>query len=528
MGPGGNVKINSAPVLRAIAEAQTKIDEGIALFAPFNNLHRSVGEAVLEVRKAASGSSWGYHSTMYLEGFRAPFPGEEFDAAWGVKASYSSRTRGPWRAYEHAEVETEVLNRAGVSETDWKAYCALAESAERVFVDARTHALPTIETFAEAMGSSALTTQANKIAELVTGHSMHELARAMPTSTTPTYDHRAAQGGRPVPAHSIILAHAISVDSRRKQLEALRTMLRTAENQVSSFVSIRQSEEEESMSMVDKKKVFVVHGRNEPAREAVFAFLRALHLQPIEWEHAHSGTGSASPLNWEVVENGFKTAQAFVILFTGDDWAQLSSDLGPDAGGYQPRPNVLIEAGMALQMGRQRTVIVQIGVTRVASDLDGINELRYTGDDAAFRKKFVNRLRTAGCDVDDTGTDWLTTAGNFVGLAKAPPPAPAVGAANEKLSRAVAKLTELRDEASRLSLGQSNGLDKVKTHVAACVRAVFPKDADERIADFQRISLYPFSLYETSQSTQETAWNEGRELLVNQINGWLVEIDLRS
>jgi predicted nucleotide-binding protein len=42
----------------------------------------------------------------------------------------------------------------------------------------------------------------------------------------------------------------------------------------------------------DPTKVFVVHGRNEKARIAMFAFLRAIGLQPIEWSEAVSLTGT--------------------------------------------------------------------------------------------------------------------------------------------------------------------------------------------------------------------------------------------
>ena len=39
------------------------------------------------------------------------------------------------------------------------------------------------------------------------------------------------------------------------------------------------------------RKVFVVHGRNGAARTAMFAFLRAIGLDPIEWSVAVQMTG---------------------------------------------------------------------------------------------------------------------------------------------------------------------------------------------------------------------------------------------
>jgi len=166
----------------------------------------------------------------------------------------------------------------------------------------------------------------------------------------------------------------------------------------------------------DSETVFVVHGRNEKLRSAMFDFLRAIGLKPLEWDQAVSLTGNGSPYIGEVLEAAFATAQAVVVLFTPDEITYLRPDLvGAEDPETQPetqaRPNVLFEAGMAFGYDAQHTVIVEIGSIRPFSDIGGRHAVRLTND-AETRKTLAQRLQTAGCSVDLTGADWLK-AGDF-------------------------------------------------------------------------------------------------------------------
>jgi len=168
--------------------------------------------------------------------------------------------------------------------------------------------------------------------------------------------------------------------------------------------------------MPDPRKVFVIHGRNKRARDAMFTFLRALHLQPIEWEVARSFTKKPSPYIGEVLDAAFNEARAVVALFTGDDEARLRPQLlGPGEEEEtlipQARPNVLFEAGMAVGRFRERTVFVYLGKQRDFSDIAGVHVVRITNGPES-RKELAQRLKDAGCDVDMTGNDWLSV-GDF-------------------------------------------------------------------------------------------------------------------
>ena len=102
----------------------------------------------------------------------------------------------------------------------------------------------------------------------------------------------------------------------------------------------------------DAREVFVVHGRDEAARDALFAFLRSIGLDPLEWNVAVQTTGKAAPYIGEVLDAAFSRTHAVVVLFTPDDEARLMSRLlAPTDPLYeseltgQARPNVLFEGG---------------------------------------------------------------------------------------------------------------------------------------------------------------------------------------
>jgi len=171
----------------------------------------------------------------------------------------------------------------------------------------------------------------------------------------------------------------------------------------------------------DRRKVWVVYGRNLKARNAMFAFLRAIGLEPMEWGEALALTGKGTPYTGEVLDQAFAEAQAVVVLITGDDMARLGTRFAephdpPEETDPTPqaRPNVLFEAGMAFGKYPERTVLMQLGKTRPFSDVVGRNVL-YISNDIKKRQGLADRLRTAGSDVKtENRTDWHT-AGNFDG-----------------------------------------------------------------------------------------------------------------
>jgi predicted nucleotide-binding protein len=170
-----------------------------------------------------------------------------------------------------------------------------------------------------------------------------------------------------------------------------------------------------------RRNVFVVYGRDDPARREVFAFLRSLGLRPLEWEELVKATGTIAPFLCDTARMGLELATAAVVLLTPEDVVHLHPDLhGPaepatETGStLQARPNVLIELGMALAAKPAATLVLIVGEQRHATDLGGMSYVNLSDPDC--RSRIANRLKVAGCLVDEVGTDWLKT-GDFAGLA---------------------------------------------------------------------------------------------------------------
>jgi predicted nucleotide-binding protein len=159
--------------------------------------------------------------------------------------------------------------------------------------------------------------------------------------------------------------------------------------------------------------VFVVHGRDEELRRSMFAFLRALGLNPMEWAHAVETARGANPYLGEILDSAMEKVQAVVVLFSPDELAQLKEQFcGPERQTEgklegQPRPNVLFEAGLALGAHPDKTLLVQVGKVRGFSDIAGKHFVRLSND-VGKRNEVATRLAKIGCAVNKIGNDWMT------------------------------------------------------------------------------------------------------------------------
>ena len=156
----------------------------------------------------------------------------------------------------------------------------------------------------------------------------------------------------------------------------------------------------------NRKAVMVIYGHDKEANGALFAWLRAVGLQPREWSQLTRASGSASPFIGEVLDKALRDVQAVVAFFTPDEYV-TAAGASRGRGRLQARPNVLIEAGMALITHPTRTIIAVLGDQELPSDLAGRHYVRLSHTDVEPLNDLAGRLSDAGCDVDLSGSDWL-------------------------------------------------------------------------------------------------------------------------
>ncbi|MCE9555710.1 MAG: nucleotide-binding protein [Planctomycetes bacterium] len=146
------------------------------------------------------------------------------------------------------------------------------------------------------------------------------------------------------------------------------------------------------------KRVFVIYGRNVKAYQEVSRYLAAIGVSEITFNEV--ANLQASPYVTEIVIEGIWRADAVIVLFTPDELAilyqstKITGGQGhvPTETRWQPRPNVVFEAGIAFALKKDRTILVALGDTVTGfSDIGGIHLVHL--DAAAGKDSLRQRLQ---------------------------------------------------------------------------------------------------------------------------------------
>jgi predicted nucleotide-binding protein len=163
--------------------------------------------------------------------------------------------------------------------------------------------------------------------------------------------------------------------------------------------------------------IFVVHGRDAKLNQDMYAFLASIGIVPMEWDQAiKAAKGGANPVVGDVISQAMERVQGVMILFSPDEEAKVRTKFASASDkkknlhlkGFQPRPNVIFEAGLALGAHSDKTILVQVGTVRDISDIAG-KHMVHLSDSFADRKRLADRLESKlKFKIDLAGTTWQT------------------------------------------------------------------------------------------------------------------------
>lgn len=140
-------------------------------------------------------------------------------------------------------------------------------------------------------------------------------------------------------------------------------------------------------------EVFVVHGRDEGAKDTLARFLERLGLQPVVLAELPSQ-------GLTIIEKFERHAQvAFaVVLMTPDDTGSLQG--GSDSSRPRARQNVIFEMGFFIgRLGRDRVCSLTKGDVEIPSDYSGVVYIPYD-DYGGWQARLIGEFQAAGLDVD--------------------------------------------------------------------------------------------------------------------------------
>jgi len=196
-------------------------------------------------------------------------------------------------------------------------------------------------------------------------------------------------GGGPNPLPRVIQGYREGIERAVLQLKTLKELF---EERIAD-ASSGETHAKPAPRTYGTRRVFVVHGRDEGAKEAVARFLSKLGLEPVIL-HEQPNQGHTIIEKFEA----HSAVDYAVVLFTPDDFGYPADD--PAKGRPRARQNVILELGFFLgALGRGRVCVLYTGDIEIPSDYDGVLYVPLD-ERGAWRLAVAREMKVAGLDVD--------------------------------------------------------------------------------------------------------------------------------
>lgn len=352
------------------------------------------------VARAWCGSWWGYHASVYLEGFRPHSSADSFNTSWGIAMSRG----GPWVELDLEEVRTEILRRAG--DIALSGVRDASHAAEEAFDDVRREATPLIDPRSDASLRDTLKQCRLDLAKL-RNHVDERiwLASQLPQLNPMAGDERALSAGVKPPHHLRVQAEFVRWASSADALDQLGDICL----QAAQYAEQREGgsmERTPSSGVPARTRIFLVHGHDTALKDRVARHVHLLTGQPpIILEEQPGGSRTII----ELIELHAAEAAFAIVLLTGDDEGRKRGFTARTSGAIEKRlkpklpvllrrarQNVVLELGYFMaRLGRDHVCALYEDGVELPSDFAGVKYLRVDPEDA-WSGKLGNELGRVG------------------------------------------------------------------------------------------------------------------------------------
>ena len=349
----------------------------------------ALAEAARRVGTSWSGSTMGYHSRVYYANFQPPPRGTVFDPISGLDPDVPPEKSFGWREYERDSIIRAVREKADNLPTE-----TLSDRYGEVtalFEEVKLSVLSLVYAN-HPEGDKFLQGLLDRIDALDILFNRPSVDTDITQTQVETIDRRALEEGPKIPPHVEILELALGAKQAFETCNVLRNQISVVARHIQHLekkVPIAGSTEPIG------DDVFIVHGRDEEAKQTVARFVEKLELKAIILdEQPNSGLTIIEKFEQLASDAGFA-----IVLLTPDDVGALKEEADEQLK-LRARQNVILELGYFMgKLGRERVCLLLKGDLENPSDLDGILYVSMDNPDS-WQLKLGQEMRNAGLPVD--------------------------------------------------------------------------------------------------------------------------------
>lgn len=341
--------------------AENRLDAAAAeLRPPDVSALSAVEEACRQIARAWSGSSLGYHASVYYSDLEAPPPGDHFSPEWGLMMGRtSSGTRGEWVEQDSETVKGHIWKLAG--EPSFDRIEGLRQEVAELFIDEQSR-FESLTVSATSGLADPYIDDLRKNARSLSIPTQHDLLMAqLPGGQLMSRDSVAITAGLQTAPHQEIYAEITSLREPFLKCKELARLCRLAADHLE-----RASSGPQSRLLHVGTKVFIGHGRSGEWRKLKDFLQDRLRLEWDEFNRVPvAGVTNVSRLQTMLGD----ATIAFLVMTAEDEQVD---------GSLRARENVVHEAGLFQgRLGFERAIVMVEEPCEPFSNIDGLGQLRF-------------------------------------------------------------------------------------------------------------------------------------------------------